>query len=360
MLENFVSTPENTNQIDKSNLEAELKPQENKGKQQQLPPPLYPKLAASVNSYQDRIVFSQESRDFAFQVKGKTGERLKRILLMMDGTNSLTKLQQTFSPNNPAAINTVLRYLDDNKLLDDASHLNVESGLNALLELSDLSNELLKNQLVQNQFTFNKLDSSDLGLNIIYGFAIEAHHLFAHQTYIDSSALTVQNSIQIQQLINQLYCQKYGQDRLLAEALNSIGISNEDLIDIIPLPQTMALCNGLAYWASFDSLFYFSILGVLINQNIANLTSYLQACESLEINHRFLEPIKTLINSQGNSEAKNISREIFQEISHVDKLTQQRFKAQTYLFAEIFTNFYTAIFNYYSSGKSLLRRVSEI
>lgn len=360
MLENFVSTPENTNQINKSNLEPELKPQGFKGKRQQLPLPLYPKLAASVNSYEDRIVFSQESRDFAFQINGKTGERLKRILLMMDGTNSLTKLQQTFSPNNPTAINTVLRYLDDNKLLDDAFDLNIESGLNALLELEDLSNELLKNQVVENQLRFNQSDSSDLQLNMIYGFAIEAHHLFAHQAYIDSGTLTVQNSIQIQQLINQLYCKKYGQDKLLAEALNSIGISNEDLIDIIPLPQTMALCNGLAYWASFDSLFYFSILGVLINQNIANLTSYLQTCECLEINSRFVEPIKTLINSLQNSEAKNISREIFQEISHIDKVTQQRFKSQTYLFAEIYTNFYTAIFNYYSSQKSLLRRVSEI
>jgi len=54
MIENFVS--------DNSDLERDLKPEEFKSKQQQLPLPTYPKLIASVNRYQDRIIFSQEGR----------------------------------------------------------------------------------------------------------------------------------------------------------------------------------------------------------------------------------------------------------------------------------------------------------
>ncbi len=361
MIENFVSeNKENTNQNYKSNLEPELKVQGFEGKQQQLPLPLYPKLAASVNSYQEQIIFSQEGRDFAFQINSQTGDKLKKILVMMDGTNSLTKLQQMFSLNNPEAINTLVRYLDENKLLDDASDIRIESSLNTLLELEAFTNQLLKNQVFQHNFRLIKPDSSDLQLNIIYGFAIEIYHFFSHKAYIDSSALSFSGSTKIRQFINQLYCKEYGQEQFLLEALNYIGISNEDLMDTMALPQTIAICNSLAYWASFDSLFYFSILGVLANQNMKNLTSYLQVCEGLKVDSGFVNPIRKLISSQQNSEAKNITHQIFQEIYGVDEQTKQRLKAQMYLFAEIYTNFYNAIFENYSHTNSLLRRVSAI
>ncbi len=347
MIENFVS--------DNSNLEQELKTKEFQGKLQKLSLPLYPKLAASVNSYEDRIVFSQEGRNFTLSITAKTGEKLKRILMMMDGRNSLRKLQQLFSPQHPDYITDLVHYLEEKKLIDDAAHFSRDIAVIFLVELEDLSKNLIINQVLK-----NKLDSSDLQLHVIYGFAVEFYHLFANKAYIESALLNFAGSTQIQELINQLYCQEYGQDKLLLKALNSIGISDEDLIETIPLPQTMALCNDLAYWASFDSLFYFSILGILTNQNIANLELYLQTAEDLSINSSFLEVIKALINSQRNIKATNISHQIFKEISHIDKQTQQRLKSQIYLFAEIYSNFYTAIFNYYASTQVLLRRVSDI
>lgn len=361
MIENFVSeNKENTNQNNKSNLEPELKLQGFEGKQQQLPLPIYPKLTASVNSYQDRIIFCQEGRDFAFRIDSQTGDRLKKILFVMDGTNSLSKLQQMFSPNNPEAINTLVRYLDEKKLLDDASDIRIESSLNTLLELEAFTNELLKNQVFQNKFRLIKPETSDLQLNLIYGFAIEIYHFISYKAYIDSSTLSFPGSTENRQLINQLYCKEYGQEQFLLEALNSIGINNEELMDTMALPQTMAICNSLAYWASFDSLFYFSILGVLANQNMKNLMSYLQVCEGLKMDSSFLNPFRKLISCQQNSEAQNITHQIFQDIDCIDEQTKQRLKAQMHLFAEIYTNFYNAIFDYYSHPNSLLRRVSTI
>ncbi|MEO1373364.1 MAG: hypothetical protein AAFW70_03370 [Cyanobacteria bacterium J06635_10] len=361
MIENFVSeNNENTFQNSKSNLEPELKLQGFEGKQHQLPLPQYPKLAASINSYQEQIIFSQEGRDFAFQVNSQTGNKLKKILGMMDGTNSLTKLQEMFSLNHPEAINSLVGYLDENKLLDDASDINIESSLITLLELESFTNELLKNQVFENKFRSIEPDACDLQLNVIYGFAVEMYHFFERKAYIESSALSVPGSREIRQLINQIYCKEYGQDRLLLEALNSIGISNEDLIDTIALPQTMALCNSLAYWASFDSLFYFSILGVLANQNMKNLTSYLQICEELKMDSDFLNAIKKLIISQQNSEVQNIAHQIFQELDRVDEQAKQRLKRQMHLFAEMYSNFSNAMFDYSSHTHSLLRQVSAI
>jgi hypothetical protein len=361
MIENFVSdNKKNTNQNYKSNFEPELKLQGFEGKQQQLALPEYPKLAASVNRYEDKIIFSQEGRDFAFSIDSQTGDRLIKILMVMDGTNSLSQLQQMFSPNNPQVMNTLVGYLNEKKLLDDASHIQLESALNTLLELETFTNKLLKNQIAQNNFFLAKPDSFDLQMNYIYGFAIEMYHYFARQLHINSSVLNFSGSAKIRQLINQLYCQEYSQDQFLLEALNYIGISHEDLMDTMALPQTMGICNSLAYWASFDSLFYFSILGVLANQNMKNLTSYLYICEELKVDSGFVNPIRKLISSQQNSQAKNITHQIFEEIYRVDEQTKQRLKAQMYIFAEIYTNFYNAIFDYYSHSNSLLRRVSAI
>ncbi|MBV6627146.1 MAG: hypothetical protein KI793_30115 [Rivularia sp. (in: Bacteria)] len=330
------------------------------GKQHKLPLPQYPKLTASVNLYQNQIIFSQEGRDFAFQVNAQTEKALQKVLMMMDGTNSLTKLQTTFSPKNPESINTLLCYLDDKKLLDDADEIKINSGLDVLLELENLSYDLLQNKSYQNKLTFIIPDISNLSINLIYGFAIETYHLLAHQAYIDASTLSFQSSTEIRQLINQLYCQEYGQDEFLVDALNSIGIDNEDLMDTIPLPQTMAMFNSLAYWASFDSLFYFSILGFLANQNLNNFSDYLRACETLKVNYSFIKSIQNLINYFQKSKLENISHQIFQQISHIDEPTKQRWQRQIYLFIETYTTYNNAIFDYYSSNHSLLRRVSDI
>jgi len=331
-----------------------------KGKQHKLPLPQYPKLNASINRYQNEIIFSQEGRDFAFQINGQAEKSLHKVLLMMDGTNSLTKLQQTFSSSNPEAINYLVRYLDEKKLLDDASNIKFNSGLDILLELEDLTKELFTKKSTQNKFLFITPDISDLSINVIYGFAIEAYHFFANQAYIDASTLSFQGSNQIRQLINQLYCKEYGQEVFLLEALSFVGINNKDLIDVIPLPQTMSICNSLAYWASFDSLFYFSILGFLANQNLTNFNYYLQTCERLNVNSNFIESIRKLIVNLQNSKLDNISHKIFQQISHIDQQTKQRLRGQIYLFAETYINYHDAILNYYSSNNSLLRRVSAI
>lgn len=359
MLENFIAAS-NNNQNYNSDLESEFKGPGFKDKQQNLALPIYPKLVASVNCHQDKIIFSQEGRDFAFQVNAQIVDRLKRIILMMDGTNSLKKLQQMFSLNHPEAINTLVRYLDENKLIDDASHINIEPGLNVLLELEELTNKLLKNQDTENKLILTQAHSSNLQLNLLYGFAIEIYHFLSHKAHIDSSILSFPSCTKIQQLINHHYYKEYGQDKLLLEALNYIGISNEDIMDTMPLPETMAICNSLTYWASFDSLFYFSIIGILANQNITNLMSYIQICEEFKLDSSFIEAMRKLINSWQNSDVKNMTHQIFQEIPHIDQQTKQRFKAQAFLFVEIYNHFYSAIVNYYSYPNSLLRRVSVI
>ncbi len=342
-------------------LESELSEGKFQERKQQNPSVLRPKLACKVNCYQNKLIFSQDGRDFVVQINSQSGKILKKFFSLMDGTISLTELQQIFSVNNSELINTIVRHLDEHNLLDDVAQVRVHSGIDTLLELEDLTNELLNKQVDENLFLKSiQSVTSDLPINVLYGLAIENYHFLSRKCCFDSPGLGFQSSTKVRQLLNEYYYKEYGQDLLVMEALNAIGISVEELADTMPLPETMAMCNALTYWANFEPLFFLSTLGLLAGQTCKNFEFYIKACERVQLDSCFINPIRQLANTKLKLEEENLTRRIFQEIPHIDQETRQRFRGQTYLFVEIYNNFYTAIWNHYSSASHLLRRVSAI
>ena len=314
---------------------------------------MFPRLACKVNIYQDRIIFSRDGREFGFYADLQSGQALQKLLLMMDGSRSIAELQQICAPNNPQTINTIVRDLEKQRLLDDVVPLKGNSGTDTLGEIEELSRELLDQSIAENLIT------TKTPINILYGFAIEHYHLLSRKDYFQSPVLGFQASTKVRQLLDEFYSQAYGQDRLLMEALNAIGITSENIIETIPLPETMAMCNGLAFWANYDPLFFFITLGFLADNILKNFELYLVALHRLELNPDFIEPIEKLVNIKLKNK-HNISHCIFEEIPYIDRETRQRFRQQTYLFLEIYNNFYTAIVQHYSSCPDVLRRVSVI
>ncbi len=344
-----------------SNLDMQLHNQGFQGKDTQSQPVLRPRLACKVNIYSDRIILSQDGRNFEFQINGQSGEALQKLFSMMDGSKTLSELQQKLSPDRPEVINTIVRNLDEQGLLDDVAQLRVHSGIDTLLELEDLTNELLDKSVEENPF-WKLINSTapELPINVLYGFAIENYHFFSLKRSFQSPVLGFPSSTKIRYLLNEFYSQEYEQDELVMEALNVIGISHEELTDTMPLPETMAMCNGLAFWANFEPLFFLSTLGVLADRTFKNFQLYLRTCERLEVDSGFIDPMRQLVNTKLKREQENLTRRIFQEIPHIDRETRQRFRGQTYLFIEMYDNFHRAIGQYYSSATHLLRRVSAI
>ncbi|MDJ0899532.1 MAG: hypothetical protein QNJ55_12040 [Xenococcus sp. MO_188.B8] len=344
-----------------SNLEPELDHQDVPGIATSSQPIQRPRLACKMNIYSDQIILSQDDRDFYFPINGQSGEALQQLFSMMDGTRSLSELQQMFSPNDAAVLNTIVRNLDEQGLLDDLAQLRVDSGIDTLLELETLTHELLDQSFEENPFwKLIKSTATELPIQVLYGFAIENYHFFSRKYCFQSPVLSFGGSIKVRQLLNELYHQEYGQDKLMIAALNTIGIDHEELMDTMALPETIAMCNGLAFWANFEPLFFLSTMGVLGARIYKNFELYLAACERLKLDSRFIYPIRKLVNTNLKGEQKNLTRRIFQEIPHIDRETRQRFRRQTYLFIEMYNNFHTAISHYYSSAPHLLRRVSAI
>ncbi len=355
------NTKENIPDSISSNLELELLELGFEETNQQCPTMLFPRLVCKVNIYKDRIILSQDGREFGFPADAQSGKALQKLFSMMDGTRSIDELQQICSPNNPEVINTIVRDLDNQGLLDDVVALQTSSGIDALSELEELTCELLDQSVEKNLFwQLINPTAPKPPTGVLYGFAIEYYHFFSRRCCFQSPILSFPASAQVRQSIDGFYSQAYGQDQLLMEALNAIGISREELTDTMALPETMAMCNGLAFWANYEPLFFLSTLGVLVDSTLKNFELYLAASEWLELEPGFIEPIRKLVNTKLKNERGNLSHCIFQEIPHIDRETRQRFRQQTYLFVEMYNNFYTAIGRHYSSTPELLRRVSVI
>jgi hypothetical protein len=236
-----------------------------------------------------------------------------------------------------------------------------KSGLEVLLELEDLSNQLLYSTLYKNVFwkkCTEAKNGGDIPQNVIYGMIIENYHFLFRESYFDAPVLSYVPNNGVRLAMNEFYAEEYGHDELLLKSLNQIGISRSDLAHTAPLPETMALCNGLAYWAHNDPLFFFTTLGILEGKDIRQ-DSFLDAAYRIGVDPELLKPVKAHSDINLKGEHGSLTRKIFTTIPIVCEQDIRRMKAQTYLFVELYDQFYTAIWNHYSQASHLLRRVDQ-
>jgi len=158
---------------------------------------------------------------------------------------------------------------------------------------------------------------------------------------------------------NEFYCEELGHDRLLLKALEAIGLTEEALFMSAPLRETVALCNALSYWARHDPLFFFTTLGPLEGGNV-EVDSYVLAMREKKMPDAFVSPVETHANINKNSEHGLLTRELFESVRVVSVADATRILRQTPLFVAMYDQFYSAIWEYYSKDRGLLRPVAII
>lgn len=236
-----------------------------------------------------------------------------------------------------------------------------KTGLEVLLEVEDLSNRLLYQTLYRNPFWVHCQNASqpgDIPERVFHGMVIENYHFLFRESYFDAPVLSYVPNTQVRLAMNAFFAEEYGHDELLLQALNRIGISREDLAHTVPLPQTMALCNALAYWSHNDPLFFFTTLGILEGKDIRQ-DSFLDAAYRLGMDAEFLRPVKAHSDINLKGEHGSLTRKIFAQIPVIDLETARRLLAQTHLFVELYDAFYSAVWQHYRHADALLRRIEH-
>lgn len=289
------------------------------------------------------------------------GHAIERTLGRLDGQNGLDDLMRA-EPSLPGEdVKNLLASLDRAGLIDDATPPACQTGSEVILELEEIVEAHCATTIYRNPFWQACLAAQapgDLPEHLVIGMIIENWHFLFRESYFDAPVLSYVPNTAVRLLLNEFFSEEYGHDEILLQALACAGLSRDDMRDAIPLPQTMALCNALAYWAHTDPLFFFSTLGLLEGQALKQ-DSFIDACERSGVDDGLVGPLKVHANINIGKAHGNLTRAIFKEIGVIDPATVARLKRQTHLFVELYDDFYTGIWRHYSAAPAL-RRVSAL
>lgn len=319
-----------------------------------------PRLLCDVVESDGHLVLRRDGLEFDITSNDASPAEIRALLEAMDGSRTVEKLKTALLADSALSVESLVADLERLAMLDLVEKPEYRSGTDVLLELEDLANELIAQKLYTNVFWRNLLgEDMACPTNVLYGVAIENYHFLFREAYFDSPILGFQANTEVRGLLNEFYVGEYGHDRLVLRSLGTIGISEDDLMETVPLPETMAMCNALSFWASSDPLFFMTTLGILEGKE-SEIDSYILACERYGLDKAFIKPMRkhAEINSKGGH--GNLTRCIFASIPQISHDDARRMRRLTHLFIDIYDQFYTAIWNYYSQTPTLLRRVSAI
>lgn len=287
---------------------------------------------------------------------------IRRTMSRLNGQIVLDDLVRA-EPSLPRQdVENLVKSLDRAGLIDDDAPVACRPGSEVILELEEIVEHHCATTIYQNPFWQACLAArkpGDLPQKLATGMVIENWHFLFRESYFDAPVLSYVPNTAVRLLLNEFFSEEYGHDEILLRSLNFAGLSREDMRDAIPLPQTMGLCNALAYWAHSDPLFFFSTLGLLEGQALKQ-DSFIDACERSALPDGLVGPLKIHANINIGKAHGNLTRAIFQEIPAIDEATVARLKRQTRLFVELYDDFYTGIWRHYNSDAPLLRRVSQL
>lgn len=289
-------------------------------------------------------------------------DAIQRTLGRMNGQSVADDLVRAEPALATGDVDNLLASLDRAGLIDDDTPVDFRTGSEVILELEEIVEDHCTTTIFRNPFWKACLAArqpGDLPEQLVIGMIIENWHFLFRESYFDAPVLSYVPNTAARLLLNEFFSEEYGHDEILLQALTYAGFSREDMRDAIPLPQTMGLCNALAYWAHTDPLFFFSTLGLLEGQALKQ-DSFIDACERAGVPDGLVGPLKVHANINIGKAHGNLTRAIFQEIPVIDLPTVARLKRQTRLFVELYDDFYTAILRHYGAGAPALRRVSAL
>jgi hypothetical protein len=321
-----------------------------------------PRLTGVVRCDNAAVIIHSQGVDHAVETDGLAPPTLARLLGRLDGKTGIAEAAREEAGLSEDDARQLIESLDAAGLIDDVAPVECRPALDVMLELEDLVEDLCARTIFQNPFWRTCLavrGPGDLPQRVATGMVIENWHFLFRESYFDAPVLSYVPHTGARLVMNRFFGEEYGHDEILLKSLNAAGLTREDMRDAIPLPETMALCNALAYWAHNDPLFFFTTLGLLEGQGMKK-DSFIEACERAGFAEDFVEPLRIHSNINIGAGHGNLTREIFEHIPAIDPATEARLRRQTPLFVDLYDGFYAGVWRHYTSDAPLLRRVSDL
>lgn len=315
-----------------------------------------PHLNCTLSLSNNHLLAITDEDEFTINVLPVTPDEAYNFLLLLDGKTSIPDIIKKNKTKISCEDATLLiDCLSESGLLTRNLPADFVSGKEAILEIEDVQNRLMDKSIYNNILWEKCATPNEVPENVFIGMAIENYHLLSRGSSFDAHALYFHGCRKTRHAMNSVFCSEHGHAEIILSALMLLGMREDDIINSVPLPQTLGLANSLAFWSANDPLFFFSTMEMLEGKEHA-VDSYVLAMEkSGKMNPMFVKKIKshTLINIEQNH--TNFGRQLLSNIPVISRDALTKMKRQTHLFVELYDAYYRAIWDHYSRPNTLLR-----
>ena len=215
--------------------------------------------------------------------------------------------------------------------------------------------ERLKRHYPSSAF-FAKMIDGTISKNELIGYAQESYHVTHLCPKLLAPALANYESNYVQKLLQEFFVSELHHDRLIEKSLKSVGINNEQIETMQPLPSTFAICSSLAIWSKQHPLSFKTALMLFEEDEQKFHELFKKQSQALELPKDFYQPIllHAGINEEGGHE--DITGILLAEIPYITPSEQLVVKKNMANLMELIVLRSNEIIDYYGNPNSVIPR----
>ena len=204
--------------------------------------------------------------------------------------------------------------------------------------------------------SLEKMSEGTITKEQLIGYALEAYHVTHLCPRLLAGSLTKQESPKTYQILQEFFVSELYHDRLMKKSLKSVGIEEEQLEQIQPLPMTFAICSTLAVFAQQHPLSFKVALWLFEQDDVKFYELFRQCCQSVDLPSEFYQPILLHANINDEGGHDEITEIMLAEVSCVSPEEQSIVKKNMAILQESMVLSDREIMDYYGNPNSIIPR----
>lgn len=276
------------------------------------------------------------------------------------GAGGLTVSElESHSPEIAEQLPRLLEDFDRLRLLTESTQQRIDgvrSGAQLYREVRRLSDRLIA-RIARSEFQRALLEGNATRQQLI-GYALEYYWIVQAAPGLIGPALGTVKSSSERRLLQDFLKSELGHDRLLAAALQSVGLTQDELDIHQPLPATFALCASLGVYARQDPLSFKACLFLFERAQPAFIDAFDIRCRALGLPEAFYGPLRAHSEINDEYDHEDISRLLMELESAVDPEYCIVVKRHVSIMIETLLQQETQILHYYGEDRDRIPRTS--
>lgn len=303
------------------------------------------------------IIISDSTQAFSISAPSEYSQEIVQLLrLLQVGGFSLEKLSQA-CPEIQEDIPELLADFDRRGLLIETDNKVTSTGMIGSQFYRELWRflERLKLQFPYSPF-FDKMADGTITKNQLLGYALESYHVTHLCPKLLAPALANYESNRVHKLLQEFFVSELHHDRLIAKSLKSVGIKDEQIETMQPLPSTLAICSSLAIFAKQHPLSFKTALMLFEQDEQKFHELFKKQSQALELPEDFYKPI--LLHAGINEDAahEDITGVLLAQIPYVTPSQQLEVKKNMGNLMELIALRSHEIMDYYGNSDNPVPR----